>query len=167
MSASDFENLTDIERALLEQDMDDGLLGWGFIKIGVLGVVGPPIDFQPWIPKEYTPERGRYFWKEVLGEGTEVNNAYIENAVDIVVPRGLVKLQSLSADQSADGYHLVQYNSRSTEHMILANGYSRLNAAQAMLFKGWEEGWLADYEVWLARFFDLGRTILLPPSPVN
>lgn len=166
----EFARFTPEEVMLLSQDIDDGHLGWGYLKIGKDCVLGPPgVHVQPWIPKEYTQTPVVPFWEQTLACGYVVDNTSIKNAVDVVVPQGLVKRDSLVADANSDDFRIVEYHRNATEPIILVNGFLRLHAAQLMLLElqntfGERE---IDYMIWLARFYDKGSSISSPLLHLN
>ncbi|KAF9473074.1 hypothetical protein BDN70DRAFT_937695 [Pholiota conissans] len=153
----DFENLSKSEITLLRQDIADGLLGYGYLKIGKEKVLGPPaVHLQSWIPKQYSEMAVDLFWEETLQFGMLADNTNIDYAVDVIAPFGLVKRCSLTMDPIVGDVQNIEFNRHSAEPLTLVDGYSRIYAAQSMLLevqKKFGEDQI-DYMIWLACVYD-------------
>jgi hypothetical protein len=137
---------------------EGALIGWGFIFVTPQGVQGPPMEDHCQYPNGH-PRRG--LEKLILKKHRKISRS-VDFAIDIFIHPKFLDRSTVILDPDAQQFPVVKFLEHSSANMVLANGHRRIHCVKQMMSLRAPGD---DKIPWLAKFYDLGESQRVNPSP--
>jgi len=137
---------------------EGALIGWGFILVTPQGVQGPPMQDHCRCPNGH-PRRG--LEKLIRKKHRNISRS-VAYSVDIFIHPKFLDRSTVILDPDAQQFPVAMFLEHPSANMVLANGHRRIHCVKQMMSLR-PPG--EDSIPWLAKFYDLGESQRINPSP--